>query len=42
MGEVGERKPGLESITNKRLTWLDVREPTRANMEDIGRKLSVS
>jgi magnesium transporter len=33
MAEIGEEKPGLESITNKRLTWLDVRKPTRAKMK---------
>ena len=26
MAEIGERKLGLESITNKRLTWVNIQE----------------
>ena len=33
MAEIRERKLGLESITNKRLTWVDIRKPTREKMK---------
>ncbi len=33
MAEIGERKLGLESITNKSLTWIDVQKPTREKMK---------
>jgi len=36
MAEIGERKLGLESITNKNLTWIDIQKPTREN-EDFTR-----
>ena len=32
MTEIGERKLGLESITNKSLTWVDIQKPTREKM----------
>ena len=32
MAEIGERKLGLESITNKRLTWVNIQKPTRGKM----------
>ena len=32
MVEIGERKLGLESITNKRLTWVNIQKPTREKM----------
>ena len=32
MTEIGERKLGLESITNKSLTWIDIQKPTRDKM----------
>jgi magnesium transporter len=32
MAEIGERKLGLESITNKSLTWVDIQKPTRKKM----------
>lgn len=32
MAEIGERKLGLESITNKSLTWVDIQKPTREKM----------
>ena len=32
MAEIGERKLGLESITNKRLTWVNIQKPTREKM----------
>jgi magnesium transporter len=32
MAEIGERKLGLESITNKRLTWVNIQKPTRDKM----------
>ena len=32
MTEIGERKVGLESITNKSLTWVDIQKPTREKM----------
>jgi Mg2+ and Co2+ transporter CorA len=33
MAEIRERKLGLESITNERLTWVDIRKPTREKMK---------
>ena len=33
MTEIGERKLGLESITNKSLTWVDIQKPTREKMK---------
>jgi magnesium transporter len=33
MAEIGERKLGLESITNKNLTWIDIQKPTREKMK---------
>jgi magnesium transporter len=33
MAEIGERKLGLESITNKRLTWVNIQKPTRGKMD---------
>ncbi len=33
MAEIGERKLGLESITNKSLTWIDIQKPTREKMK---------
>jgi magnesium transporter len=35
MAEIGERKLGLESITNKRLTWIDIQHPTREKMKMV-------
>jgi len=35
MTEIGERKLGLESITNKSLTWVDIQKPTREKMSII-------
>ena len=32
MTEIGERKLGLESITNKSLTWVDIQKPTREKL----------
>ena len=32
MTEIGERKLGLESITNKSLKWVDIQKPTREKM----------
>ena len=32
MAEIGERKLGLESITNKRLTWVNIQKPTREKL----------
>ena len=32
MVEIGERKLGLESITNNRLTWVNIQKPTREKM----------
>lgn len=32
MTEIEERKLGLESITNKSLTWVDIQKPTREKM----------
>ena len=32
MTEIGERKLGLESITNKSMTWVDIQKPTREKM----------
>ena len=32
MAEIGERKLGLESITNKRLTWVNIKKPTREKL----------
>ena len=32
MVEIGERKLGFESITNKRLTWVNIQKPTREKM----------
>jgi magnesium transporter len=36
MTEIGERKLGLESITNKSLTWVDIQKPTREKMNILG------
>ena len=33
MVEIGETKLGLESITNKNLTWIDIQKPTREKMK---------
>src|SRR6476619_4711832 len=33
MAEIGERKLGLESITNKNLTWIDIQKHTREKMK---------
>src|SRR4029078_8570624 len=33
MAEIRERKLGLVSISNKRLTWVDIRKPTREKMK---------
>jgi magnesium transporter len=33
MAEIGERKLGLESITNKSLTWIDIQKPAREKMK---------
>ncbi len=33
MAEIGERKLGLDSITNKGLTWIDIQKPTREKMK---------
>ena len=33
MAEIRERKLSLESITNKRLTWVNIRKPTREKMK---------
>src|SRR6476646_3974086 len=35
MTEIGERKLGLESITNKSLTWTDIQKPTRDKMSTL-------
>jgi magnesium transporter len=35
MTEIGERKLGLESITNKSLTWVDIQKPTREKMSTL-------
>jgi len=35
MTEIGERKLGLESITNKSLTWIDIQKPTRDKMSTL-------
>ena len=35
MAEIGERKQGLESITNKSLTWIDIQKPTREKMKTL-------
>jgi len=35
MTEIGERKLGLESITNKSLTWVDIQKPTRDKMSTL-------
>ena len=32
MAEIGERKLGLESITNRRLTWVNIKKPTREKL----------
>ena len=32
MAEIGKRKLGLESITNKRLTWVNIQKLTREKM----------
>jgi Mg2+ and Co2+ transporter CorA len=32
MAEIGERKLGLESITNQRLTWVNSQKPTREKL----------
>jgi len=32
MAEIGERKLGLESIANKRLTWVNIQKPTREKL----------
>ena len=42
MAEIGKRKLGLESITNKRLTWVNIQKPTRGKDEHTGGKLSLS
>ena len=33
MAEIGERKLGLQSIANKRLTWINIQKPTRERMK---------
>jgi len=33
MAEIGDTKLGLESTTNKNLTWVDIRKPTREKMK---------
>ena len=33
MAEIGDAKLGLESTTNKNLTWVDIRKPTREKMK---------
>jgi magnesium transporter len=35
MAEIGGRKLGLESITNKSLTWIDIQKPTREKMKTL-------
>ena len=35
MAEIGERKIGLESITNKSLTWIDIQKPTHEKMKTL-------
>ena len=35
MAEIRERKLGLESITNKSLTWIDIQKPTQEKMKTL-------
>jgi magnesium transporter len=35
MVEIGERKLGLDSITNKSLTWIDIQKPTHEKMKTL-------